>query len=68
MTSPLTFKDVQVQLSGQDGNVFSILGRCSNAIKAKHGAEAAREWQSAAMGSGDYNDVLNFCMDTLDVS
>lgn len=66
--SGLIFQDVEVQLTGEDGNVFSILGRCKRAIRRAHGEEAAKQWADMAMSQGSYDEVLLFCMETLDVS
>lgn len=52
------FPNVEVQLVGQDGNAFSILGRTVAALR-KGGAtpEQISEFQTEAT-SGDYNELL----------
>jgi hypothetical protein len=50
--------DIDVQLSGKDGNAFSIMGRVINALK-KAGAsdDEIKEYKSESM-NGDYNNLL----------
>lgn len=67
ITDDVKFEDVTVRLSGEDGNAFSILGRCQGAIKRAHGSEAAKRWVDAAQQSESYDELLQFCMATLDV-
>lgn len=63
----LRFEDVTVQLTGEDGNAFGIIARCKKAITRAHGVEAGKRWSDAAMTSGSYNELLAFCMETVDV-
>lgn len=50
--------EVHVELVGQDGNPFSILGRVSEAMKrAKVPASEQSEFQAEAT-SGDYDHLL----------
>jgi hypothetical protein len=67
VTEDLDFRDITVQLSGEDGNVFSIIGRCKRAISRGHGHDAAKRWSDKAMSAESYDEVLQFCMATLDV-
>jgi len=58
----------ELELSTQDGNVFSILGRATKvARKAGWSEERIKEFQKKAM-SGDYDHALQICMDYFDVS
>lgn len=56
------FPDVIVQLSGEDGNAFFIIGRVNRALK-NGGATKAEidEFQKDAM-SGNYDHVLQTVM------
>lgn len=56
-TTTPRFPDVTVQLTGQDGNAFLIVGRVSAALR-NGGAtrEEVTEFRNEA--SGDYNNVL----------
>jgi len=59
--------NVKVQLTGQDGNAFLILGKVSSALKRGGYDDLAQEFRSEAM-SGDYNHLLNTCMQYVEVS
>jgi len=60
--------DVAVQLSGNDGNAFAIMGAVKSALK-KSGASASElsEYVSASM-SGDYDNLLRTAMEWVEVS
>jgi len=51
------YPEVEVQLTGEDGNVFSILGRCKKASRGKMTNEQFEEFSDELM-SGDYNNAL----------
>jgi hypothetical protein len=61
------FPDVQVQLTGEDGNAFFIIGRVSQALRRAGHGEVIQEFQNEAM-SGDYNHVLQTVMRWVEVS
>lgn len=52
------FPDVEVQLTGMDGNVFAIIGRVSSALKKAGHIEAGKEFANCAMDCGSYGEVL----------
>lgn len=56
-----------VQLTGEDGNVFSIIGRVSKALKNAGQPEKADEFRKKAMTSESYDAVLRLCMDYVEV-
>lgn len=58
-TAPLT--DAVVQLVGEDGNAFAILGRVRRAILKSDRPELAAEFMREAT-SGDYDHLLQTCM------
>ena len=59
--------DIQVQLTGHDGNAFAILGRMTRELRrAKVSEEEIKEFQTEAT-SGDYNHLLATCMDWVEV-
>lgn len=62
------FPRVKVKLSGKDGNVFSIIGRMSGALKKAGHKEAADEFCNKAISAGSYDEVLQMCMGYVDVS
>ncbi len=67
MSEPL-FPNVEVQLSGEDGNAFAILGRVQKAMRrAKVSAEDQKAFMDEAT-SGDYDALLQTCMKWVDVN
>ncbi len=59
---------VEVQLSGNDGNAFMVLGSCSKAARRANidKQEIDKFTQEAMMG--DYDHLLRTCMKYFDVS
>ncbi|MFJ4010923.1 hypothetical protein [Streptomyces sp. NPDC090026] len=62
------YPDVTVQLSGEDGNVYSVIGRVQQALRRADHREAATEFSQAARSSRSYDEVLQLAMRTVDVS
>ena len=62
-TTTPRFPDITVQLSGTDGNAYSIIGRVRRALPADVRAEFVDE-----ATAGDYDHVLQTCMAWVDVS
>jgi len=57
----------KVKLVGEDGNAFAILGRCSKAAqRAGWSQERVKKFQNDAI-EGDYNHLLQTCMEYFDV-
>lgn len=67
-TSGPKYPDVHVKLTGTDGNAMMIIGRVSAVLRKAKGAEAAKAFQAEAMSAGSYDQVLQICMMTVDVS
>jgi hypothetical protein len=64
----IKYPEVKVQLTGENGNAFAIIGACVRAArKAKLPKEKIDEFQKEAM-SGDYDNLLQTCMRWFDVS
>ena len=61
------YPEVKVQLTGKDGNIFYILGRCKNASRGKMTNEQFEEFSKDLM-SGDYNHALNTVQEYFTVS
>jgi hypothetical protein len=55
------------QLSGTDGNVFSVIGRVRQALRAAGQSERAREFVERAFATGSYDEVLALCFDYVEV-
>jgi hypothetical protein len=60
--------DIDVQLTGKDGNAFSILGRVSGALKKAGIKQAEIDEFIEEATSGDYDMVLRTCMKWVNVS
>jgi hypothetical protein len=61
------FPNVVVQLVGEDGNAFSIMGRVSQALRrAGVSQDEIRKFQQEAM-SGSYDELLQTCMRWVEV-
>ena len=67
MKNEVKYPDISVELVGNDGNAFAILGRCKKAMaRAKCTKEQIQEFIEEAT-SGDYDNVLCTCMKYFDV-
>jgi hypothetical protein len=61
------FPNVQVQLTGQDGNAFAILGKVKSAMRrAKVSKEDIDTFIKEAT-SGDYDHLIVTCINYVDV-
>jgi hypothetical protein len=58
---------VEVELSGQDGNAFFIMGRATKAMKRAGIDEATIEKYREEAMSGDYDHLLQVTMKYCDV-
>ena len=59
--------DIDVQLTGTDGNAFAILGKVSNASLVAGGTnDDLRDFQGQAMAK-DYDHLLRTCMEWVNV-
>lgn len=62
------YPNIEVQLSGEDGNAFAIIGRVSKALRHNNvSSEEIGTFQQEVM-SGDYDNVLQTCMKWVDIS
>ena len=71
MTTSTTprFPNVHVQLSGQDGNVFAIIGRVRRALlKAGATQEQVDSFWAEVSNAHSYDEVLAVVMRWVDVS
>lgn len=64
MSEPIT--DIEVQLTGEDGNAFLILGKVSKALKRGGREDLVEEFMEEAK-LGDYDHLLQTCMKYVDV-
>jgi hypothetical protein len=56
-----------VKLIGTDGNVFSIIGKVSRALKQAGQETKAKEFCSKAMNAKSYDEVLQMMFDYVEV-
>ena len=62
------YPEVEVELVGQDGNGFAIIGRVRKAMqRAGLTSEQVKEFTDEA-ASGDYDHLLQTCMKYVEVS
>jgi hypothetical protein len=68
MTTTPKFPDVVVELTGRDGNAFSIIGACTAAARRAGVSKADRDAFTAKAMNGDYDNLLRTAMRWFDVS
>ncbi len=56
--SAIKYPQVKIKLVGEDGNAFSILGRCKNAMRKAKIPEAEQKVMLDEAMSGDYDHLL----------
>jgi len=54
---------VSIDLVGEDGNAFSIMGRCTTAMRRAGFSTEERDEYTDAATSGDYNKLLATTME-----
>ncbi len=67
MSDTPKYPDVIVQLSGEDGNVFFIVGRVMKALRLAGHKEAADALPAQARACKSYDEVLQMVMGLVDV-
>ena len=55
-------KKVKVKLTGTDGNIFSILRKCTRAMKQAGQEKEANELADKVMKASSYDEALQMCM------
>lgn len=64
----IKYPEVEVQLTGNDGNAFSIMGAVSKALRRGGAtAEEIEQYMTESM-SGDYNNLLRVAMRWVNVN
>ena len=56
-----------VKLIGTDGNIFSVLGKCTQALKKNGQAKEAKELTEKVFSCHSYDDALVLCMEYVEV-
>ncbi len=59
---------IEVQLSGEDGNVFAIIGAVRNVLRKAGHKELAVEFRDKAFKAASYEDVLNLCREYVEIN
>ena len=62
------YPHIDVQLTGEDGNGFFIIGRVMKAMRQSGVPREEIDAFSAEATSGDYNNLIQVCMRTVNVS
>lgn len=58
----------KVRLTGTDGNVFVLLGRCTKALKANGMRDQAEALAGEVFATGSYDEALQAMMSYVDAS
>jgi hypothetical protein len=58
----------KVKLIGEDGNVFFLIGRVCKALKKAGLSEKAKEFQTKALTSKSYDEVLSLISDYVTIT
>lgn len=62
------YPDIEVELVGQDGNAFAIMGAVSRALKkAGVSSDEVEQYRQESM-SGDYDNLIKTAMNWVSVS
>jgi hypothetical protein len=63
-----TIQKPRVRLTGTDGNVFALLGRCSAALKKAGQPDRAKELAKKIFSAGSYAEALQLMEEYCEVS
>lgn len=61
MNTQVLYPEVEVQLSGEEGNAFAIIARVTRALRNAGCPEEVRAEFRAEATSGDYGHLLQTC-------
>lgn len=61
------YPNIHVQLTGEDGNAFFIIGKMRRALMKNNIPKEEIDKFMKEAQSGDYNDLLNTCANWVDV-
>ena len=68
MSTEVKYPEIEVQLTGQDGNAFAIIGKVSKAFRKEGVSKEEIDKFQAEATSGDYNNVLQTCMKWVEIN
>lgn len=63
----IKYPEIQVQLSGQNGNAFVLMGIVSKALSRAGKGDEVKAFMDEAM-AGDYDNLLRVCQSWVSVS
>lgn len=63
----IKYPEIQVQLSGQNGNAFVLMGIVSKALRRAGKGDEVKAFMDEAM-AGDYDNLLRVCQSWVSVS
>lgn len=64
--SDVKYPDIEVPLSGEDGNGAILISRVARAIRYQYGEAAADDFKNLAKASKSYDDLLQLIMGTVE--
>lgn len=64
----IKYPEIEVQLTGNDGNAFSIMGAVSKALRRGGASKEEIELYMTESMSGDYNNLLRVAMRWVNVN
>ena len=62
------YPEIEIELSGTDGNAFAIMGKVTKALKRAGVSSDEIDEFLAECQSGDYDHLLQTCMQWVEVS
>jgi hypothetical protein len=66
MTEP-KYPNITIKLTGTNGNAFAVMGKVTRALKQNNISKEIQDKFFEEATSGDYNHVLQTCMDYVEV-
>jgi hypothetical protein len=63
----MKYPDITVQLTGEDGNAFSIMGRVTKALREGKVPKEEIDLFRTECNSGDYDNLLQTCFKWVNV-
>lgn len=68
MSDTPKYPEIEVQLTGRDGNAFVLMGTVNKALRRHGVSKEEREEFVAEATSGDYDNLLRTCMNWVNVT
>jgi hypothetical protein len=66
-TTPTPHPEVEVKLTGRDGNAFAIIGAVERGLRQAGFTDDSTRWAFWAQESGSYDELLQRAMKTVTV-